>query len=532
MSWCFYRVSKFRLRLAQIIGFYFLLSLFVQVLTGMLNANTTVIMQQSLISWIVIAELLFFTWALHFYYQYFDLQGAGKKMAMILHKSVFYVPVGLLVLSLIQISMQNIAEQKQMEFGYLWLDFIIIGALLLTGRWLLNKENSLQDNELSLRHKYILSETGSLYLTVFFLYTVAILFQEWMFNAAAIPLLFLLHRSVKEKLPLTEKLAWAHFLLFAVMTWLSYQTVGNLHFSEQSWSTQIAWGELLLCAWAMQMVYERSGSKEGTYDLAVKLRIAVYLLIPLLFLPRALRLYAEYLPVFIWASFAISWFMYKKLKIETLLKQLTVLFFVAVITTVLMALNAISGAQQLPGLAALITGVIVISFFHYIEKTIHQKSQNLTLYKSIQLSSPYFYAFALAAFTYALTNLVTLSLLITAVFFLLSIQGKKVRVVMRETIRVAYLLVWAGFVSVLVLVYLQVEKSYLVIPVDLLALAGLWYISHRREAVLQIMQRRHMAQNVQFWVFHALVFITYTGVLNLAFDAWSVGTSIAMLMHA
>ena len=103
---------------------------------------------------------------------------------------------------------------------------------------------------------------------------------------------------------------------------------------------------------------------------------------------------------------------------------------------------------------------------------------------------------------------------------------------MRETIRVAYLLIWAGFVSVLVLVYLQAETSYLVVIIDLIALAGLWYITHRREAILLIMQRRHMAQNVQFWFFHALVFITYSGVLNLAFEAWSVGTSIVMLMHA
>ena len=498
----------------------------------MFYSNSSVISLQEISTWVVLAEVLIVAWGLHFYYLRSNLQGRGQHIANTLHQLVFYIPVLLLILNLLQIGIMHVVDRQQLTFGYLWFDFVIVGVLLLVGYWAANKTESLKEGETRLFHNIILSETASLYLSAFFLYTVAILFNEWMFNLAALPLLYLLHRSIKEKLPLTEKLAWAHFAFFAVMTWLSYTAVGNLHFSEQSWSTQIAWGELLICAWGMRMVYDRLESKEGLYGLAAKLRIAVYLLIPLLFLPRIFRLYTEYLPVFIWLSFAISWLMYKKLKIKQLLTQLTILFFVALTTTALMTLYAVTGAHELPGIAALITGVLVVSIFHYFEKTIHQTSSELTTYKKIQLVSPYFYGFALMSFTYALTSVVTLSLLIGAAFFLFIIQQRRLLIIMRKSIRLAYLLVWAGLVTIPVLVFTQVESSLLSVIVSFIAITGLWYVTHQDKAILIVMQRKHMARNVQFWLFHALVFIVYIGVLNLMFESWSVGTSIAMLMHA
>lgn len=532
VAWCFYRVSIFRLRFSQVLGFSVLVVLFLYILQAMFYSNTSVISMQTANTWILLAEVLVVTWGLNFYYLRSNIQGRGQLVANKLHQLVFYVPVVLLLLNLLQIGIVHVAESQQLAFGYLWFDFVIVGVLLLVGYWVVNKTESLKEGEIRLFHNTVLSETGSLYLSAFFLYTVAILFNEWMFNLAVVPLLYLLHRSIKEKLPLTEKLAWAHFSFFAVMTWLSYNAVGNLHFSEQSWSTQIAWGELLICAWGMRMVYDRLESKDGLYGLAVKLRIAVYLLIPLLFLPRIFRLYAEYLPVFIWLSFAISWLMYKKLKIKQLLMQLTVLFFVALTTTVLMTLNAVTGAHELPGIAALITGVLVVSIFHYFEKTLQQNSSELSTYINIQLVSPYFYGFALMSFTYALTSVVTLSLLIGAAFFLFIIQQRRLLIVMRQSIRLAYLLVWAGLVTIPVLVFTQVESSTLSVLVSFVAITGLWYVTHQDKAILIVMQRKHMARNVQFWLFHALVFIVYTGVLNLMFESWSVGTSIAMLMHA
>ncbi|MDH5424735.1 MAG: DUF2339 domain-containing protein [Gammaproteobacteria bacterium] len=532
MLWCFYRAAKFRLRFAQLIGFYLFVSFVVNFLAGMVSTDTTFISQQSLTTWILMAETLFFSWALHFYYQRSGLQGRGEKLAAMLHQLVFYVPIVLLVLSLLQIGIRHIANQETLMFSFLWLDFIVVGSLLSISSWVVNKTESLSENESRLPHQYILSETLSLYLTSFFLYTIAILFKEWMFTAAAIPLLFLLHRSLKEDLPLTEKLAWAHFLLFVVMTWFSYQAVGNLHFTEQSLATQIAWAEVLLCAWALQWVYEYSASEQPAYHLAVKVRIGVYLLIPLLFLPRIFRLYTEYVPVFIWLSFAVSWLMYKKLKIEALLIQLNILFFVAVLSTVLMALNAVTGAQQLPGLAALIAGVTVLTLFHYSEKTISRAGGNLTRYTKIALSSPYFYGFALAAFSYALSGQIALSLLISVFFFIYMIQQRRVRVLMRSTMSLAYLLVWSGLIAIPVLVFIKVEDSYLSFAADFIALAGLWYITHQRHAVLSYLQKKSMPRNTQLWLFHGLIFIGYSGMLNLVFDPWSVGTSIAMLVHA
>ena len=102
------------------------------------------------------------------------------------------------------------------------------------------------------------------------------------FNIAAIPLLLLIYTGLKRNLALTEKFAWLHFSLFGIMTIMSYASVGNLHFSEQSWATRIGWIEVFACAWIIQLIYEKAGSKKGGYVFATRVRTFVYLLIPVL----------------------------------------------------------------------------------------------------------------------------------------------------------------------------------------------------------------------------------------------------------
>ena len=534
--WCFYQIAQSKLRFAQFIAYIYLVVLLLAIPFEMLKAGTTVISLQLVSSWIMIAELLLVMWVLSFIYDKYKITGRGQRLSEKLHELVYFSPLLFLVLSLIQISNYYDGGFSVLAFDYVWMDFLIIGVLLVVGLKLVDKTEKLLISKSNMPARYVITETLSFYLTTFFLYTAAILFAEWMYNLVVIPMILLLYRAAKKELIFTEILAWSHFVLFALLTFQAYQGLGNLHFSEQSLSTQIAWAEVLISAWLMQSVYERADYKQQGYSIASKLRIGVYLLIPLLFLPRVFRLYTEYVPVFIWLSFAISWLMYKKLALIELLKQLTILYYVAVLTTVLIVFAAISGSYQTAGLSALFAGVLMLVVFHMVEKSfVINRPVNfpsLDCYQSLKASSPYYFVFAIGSFSYAFSDNISLALLTMSLGLLYLTQERRARLLIRNSIMFAYLLSSVGLVVITLLVFLANKSSISLIIIDLLAVISLWYLIHAKLSISVIAQKRYLAADRQYWLFHAVVFIAYSGMLNLLFTDWSVGTSIAMLMHA
>ena len=67
---------------------------------------------------------------------------------------------------------------------------------------------------------------------------------------------------------------------------------------------------------------------------------------------------------------------------------------------------------------------------------------------------------------------------------------------------------------------------------NLLAIAELYILSHHKSAVFKLCQRRYAGRIIQWWAFHGIVLLAYSGALNTLFSAWGVANSIAMLMHA
>ncbi len=545
MVWSFYRVARHKLIFAQITGFAFLFAYIVQIMLGCYDSQSLVISEQPLMSFIASIELLFFAWALHFYFNFLELKGAGAKFARFIHELVFYTPVALIVLTLSNIFNRHVEMGAALQFNNIWIDFCVIGGLFMISFWAIKKTEKTDDDEKG-KHAYLISESLSLFITTFFLYSISLLTFEWMFPAAVIPMFYLLHRALKKHLPLTEKLAWLHFAVLGTGIFLSYLTVGNFHFSAQPWPIKIVFVEVLLGSWAMQLMYERLNTKEGWYILACKLRILVYCLIPLLFLPRILRLYPDYLAAAFWISFAISWLMYKKLKIEILLKELTLLFFIAMVSTVLISLSVVAGnspfeVHQLAGLVSLLAGLTVVSIFHYVEKTLSLSSSSLrhSSYYHLHVYSPYFYAFIIGGLSYALLNQITISILLSGLYFLQITQDKRVRVVMRESLSLSYLLSWSLLTAVPLIVFLNsfvgnstLDNTLIAVVCSLISVGGVWLLTHRKSYILNYFNKKYFKNNTQYWAFHGIVLAAYLGALNFLFSPWAVATSITMLIHA
>ncbi len=538
LAWNVWRVVRHRLRFAQWSAFVLMLAFIGQVVIGALDTNSIVISRQPLWSWIAMLEWLAVAWGMHRIYQRYDINGRGAALAAQLHQLVFWMPALLVALAWRNIVHNATTHSFVASFGYPWFDLWIIAALLGVLLWVVSKTETPQPGQSRTRHRLILLETASFLAALLFLDSVFIVAGEWVFNAAAISLLLLLAHGVKHKLPVTEKLAWGHFLLFGVMLWLAWLRVGNLHFSEQDLSTQLGLIELLLCGWAVQEVYQRLRPGQPGQLWARRVRIAVYCVIPLLLLPRTWRLTPQYFATALWASFFIDWLMFKKLKIEALRRELEILFIAAFGATVMIALAAILGAQQWPGLLALLGGLAMLTLFNGVEKTLAQSALEDSPYRLIQWTTPYFFAIALSGLSFAAMHNLMLAMLLPGLYLVSIIQYRKLRVLLRKSLILAYMLSWSLLTAVPLLSLLGPWMGYsepmawLALVLNILALAGLWWLTHHRSAVLCCMRRRFGGRLVQLWIFHGIVLIAYAAVLNLFFSAWSMALSIAMLIHA
>ncbi|MEJ2610988.1 MAG: DUF2339 domain-containing protein [Candidatus Thiodiazotropha sp.] len=539
MVWSFYRVARHKLLFAQITGFAFLMAYILQIVVGVYTSQSLLISEQPLLSSIAIIELLFFAWGLHFYFNFFELKGRGAKFAHLLHDLVFFAPVVLILLSLYNIFDRHVEKGWPLELNNIWIDFCVIGVLFVVSFWAIKKTEHPKENEAE-KHACLIDESLSLFITTFFLYSTSLLTFKWMFPAAVIPMFYLLHRALMKKLPLTEMLAWMHFIILGVGIYLSYLTIGNLHFSAQPWSIKVVLVELLVGGWSMQLMYGRLNAKGVGYALACKLRILVYCLVPLLFLPRILRLYPDYLATALWVSFAISWLMYKKLKIEILLKELTLLFFIATAFTVVISLTVMADTQ-LARLVSLLVGLTIVTIFHYIEKTLSLTSSAIrhSSYYYLHICSPYLYAFILGGLSYALLNQAMISILFIGLYFLWANQDKRVAAVMRESLTLSYLLSWLFLTTAPLMVFLYsfqynviIDNYFIAIVSSLASVGGVWMLTHEGMYVLDLFNKKYFKNNTQYWAFHGVVLVSYLGVLNLLFSPWGVAISIAMLIHA
>jgi len=539
LLWCFYRAARHQLKFAQFSGYLLALVFAGRVLFGMFDVGSTIITEQSVISWLALLELLVFVWGITFYYQRYELSGRGKALALKLHRAFFYLPLVFIISGLLVVLERNVFGLDRPAFSTVWFDFVFIAGLIISAQRLISLSQKFYEPDMLAHYRYILKETSSLLISTLFLYTVAILSPQWMFNAAMLPLLYLLHRGTKEKLPLTELLAWLHLGFYAIMTLSSYKLVGNLHFSSQPLPTMIGWVQALLSAWALHWVYQRNKSSGAGHVLSGYVRTGVYLLIPVLLLPRAWRLYEAYFSVALWGSFAISWLMYKKLKVAALLKELKLLFIAAILSTVVISFSALSGANELPGLLAISAGILMVSVFHYIEKTLALRKINASPYYLLQLISPYFYAFAIASLSYAVSAQLAIALVMTGLFFLYLVQESRFINVIRDSLGIAYGLAWLGLVSVPILILYQMipqagglSTASILIVASLVSFAGLWHLTHQRVGVYRVFAQKVFSRKIQYWIFHLLVVVGYMGALNLIFTDWSVGTTIALLIHA
>ena len=199
-----------------------------------------------------------------------------------------------------------------------------MGALIFCSRKLFSRFPSDIDWEVKLTH--LLRPAESIWLSVSVLSLLWVHLGVWS-AIAILPLqAILLSKSYRSVCNTSEIMAYvAGATIFAICL-LGINEVQSLSFRELPNYAKVALSLAFLECWLFAEYYRRIGRSNSLANLAEKLRLGFYLIIPLAFLPSILKHYIEFSALAIWCSAMIAYLLGRLVKHPFIRTQSLLLF--------------------------------------------------------------------------------------------------------------------------------------------------------------------------------------------------------------
>jgi len=267
--------------------------------------------------------------------------------------------------------------------------------------------------------------------------------------------LLLLYLAARDKLKLTEMLAW--IMILPLLGQVSYGIVisGSVSFGEQPLYAQFARIELFLSFLLAYYWYRRYFADSPIIKLVYWLQLLCFILLPLIFLPKVLRDFESYFSLALWGSCFISLLSARLLANRILILEAKLLTFAAFSIT---ALSCVLALWQ--GLLALLIGALLMLalIYHYAKM---DKITQLVVRFPWRLS-PFYFALVIAVAVQTLMqfwqeNWGIIAAVLCAYFALL-ISRRPIPAALRPGFAIAYTLIFVSAITPL-LIHSQLRFS-------------------------------------------------------------------------
>lgn len=231
------------------------------------------------------------------------------------YQSVRYEAYVLIVLGLIShlfalFSMMRLSPQalsNTSEYGFVVLYLMTSALALYTASHLLKLFiASVKHTFLEARILTVLRECLSINYIGLILYIAAIISFDYALNIIPLICVLLLYLAKKDKLKLSGFLAWGLLLPLAGLVVIGILDVGNTRFSMQPLYAQIARIELFACLIGFYYWYKHFHCESKAFKLARFFQVVSFFILPLIFLPKVVREYPDFLSLAAWLSVMIS----------------------------------------------------------------------------------------------------------------------------------------------------------------------------------------------------------------------------------
>lgn len=357
---------------------------------------------------------------------------------------------------------------------------------------------------------------------------------EYCLNAIPVITGLLLLLSARHSLRFTEILAW--LWLVPLMGLVAYGIVeaNSFSLSAQMLNAKLARIELFVCLLAGYYWYQKYYPQAKLIKLAYYTQLVCFFALPLLFLPKIIRSFADFTAIALWLSTIISIGLAYYVNHKNLRLQANVLAFIATLATLIFCIE-----QLWQGLVALLIGTALMGVIAKRYVTLNDKWQ-LTLKPSWHLG-PYFAALVIAVMVQTGVGFIDDSWAITLAilsgyFMLLTERSNPIGRFFSAPIKVSYRL---GFYAIFGLAVLPILEHFdmrlavntsngLQLIAEIIVLLSLGYYLAKPRAGIE----KNCTSMVKIglkWGWHTLLIINYL-IWAIAFAGELAATLSAILM--
>jgi len=393
-------------------------------------------------------------------------------------------------------------------------------------------------NRVERRIKQVGHELFCLFISLTILLIAFTFSDVYFLNVIPLICVLLLYLSARQQLRLSEILAWLWLLpLLLLIVWGAFEA-DSMSFSKQMLNAQIARVELFILLSAAYYWYKRYYPAAMLMSIAFYAQLICFFMLPLLFIPKVLRDFSEYIAIALWFSTFISIAIgyvsqHRLIRFETLL-----LTYSATVMTALLCLE-----NRWQGLVALAFGLAFMLALSKVYQGLTARWQRVLVYA--WYLTPYYFALTLVVIVQTVSALFYPNWAISAVilcgYLLLALEksnrlGRHLSRALKHSYHAAYALVYL-VASVPALMHSQTRLLLnmenlllLVAEVSMLMLFANYMIAPR------LAIRAHQARLpfiVVKWIWHTLLIGSYLlWTFMLGNDIAAIASPIVMVIHA
>jgi predicted membrane protein DUF2339 len=447
-------------------------------------------------------------------------------------------------------SIVPVPEILQLKFGYGWMNLMITWMLLWPYVTLLEQT---KNQQIHFEEKLFtgLNEILSICLSLSFLMTIGLFWNQGIWLLSIVPMFYLMYRSKVKTLKHTEYAGWFHFLLLFVPMMTSAQLVDSFFFSEQIVLGKIARIEAFFCLIFIAEFYRRYHKDSTLNSFAQLLRPAFFCIIPFSFLPGIWHQYLYFFPFAIWGSTVIClalfcWLKYPVLKTEVQFLALGA-GIVSIIACVLTKFAGWQGHSMLSLTSGLVFFSLVLLVWKGLKKELSGTDEFLFMRKELSLFySSFFYYLGIFLFIiiYASAGSAPLAFILTIGYFCFLLIKLQLFEPLKNDYTLLYTIV-SIFAIIMVIIHLMTSGvdfstgpgiSAFLFHHGIFSIIALFFygvLAHKSASHFEEARNRLGGQIFQLWGFHCLACLTYIGALSQWFNkGFGPALSVAFVMHA
>ncbi|MCF6338957.1 MAG: DUF2339 domain-containing protein [Gammaproteobacteria bacterium] len=412
---------------------------------------------------------------------------------------------------------------------------LIVGAVWIIERYAL----PLRQREQGLLKLF--NETVPFYLSALFLLSIATIWHDGFWLLSIVVALFLINHARRRQLVVGEWFGLAHYLLLFVPIAISADLVGGFRFSEQTLLAKVARVEAFLALWLIAEFYARYYPRSKLTPIVHGMRQLFYLIIPIFFLPSALRNVPELFPIILWLSATLALFLYSRVRYPVVRIEAFIAVFVASIGTIVAC--AIAEFIHWPGRAveALGAGLVFYGALLWLGKGMQRHVEGSESFIAVRrairplfAAAFYYFGFALMIVAYGASGSPLVAALTMLVYFTALLLQRSVLAPLRNN-----LMCWYRFAVVLLVFLIVLPFSGMVFQSVIQTVCGLvalicgGLMVYSRRPQIRLIQRRMGGALLHLGLFHLLVTMAYITFSAQWFgDSMGPAVSIMLVVHA